>query len=153
MNRRRSTQCQHNRTQRCQLIVKSTSFVDITTLESKLKAATTHPETHCVHMNMIGFLRSASCHGYLRVFVLEYWNSICISVNPCETKLVTFIYLPGISIDTFDPRRILIFLDNVLNRGCPGKMASSTKYKDLATPSSASGLGAYEGNVKLGLHV
>lgn len=58
---------------------------------------------------------------------------------------------PGISIDTFEPRRILMLRDNVLKRGCPGKMASSTKYNDFATPSSASGLGAYEGNVKLGL--
>lgn len=49
-------------------------------------------------------------------------------------------------IATFSPRRCLIFLVNVLNRGCPGYIASSGKNKLFEDPEF--GVGCVEGSVK-----
>lgn len=49
-------------------------------------------------------------------------------------------------IATFSPRRCLIFLVNVLNRGWPGYIASSGKNKLLDAPEF--GVGYVGGSVK-----
>lgn len=49
-------------------------------------------------------------------------------------------------IATFSPRRCLIFLVNVLNRGCPGYIASSGKNKLFEDPEF--GVGCVGGSVK-----
>lgn len=56
------------------------------------------------------------------------------------------IHLLGKFMATFSPLRSLIFLDRVLNLGCPGKIASSGKNNDFVAPLS--GVGVVGGWVK-----
>ena len=71
--RSRCRYCSHNRCKRYKHVVKISSMVDVLGLICKLKAATAHPEMHCVHINFTR-IRLALCGVHTCVLINKYRN-------------------------------------------------------------------------------
>ena len=63
----------------CELIVNESSLAHVGSLKSNLKTATSHPESHAIHVNLVGFEGEGGDGGIgekTRKFARNLWVSL-----------------------------------------------------------------------------